>query len=132
VDALLNEIDISPPHLLDWKPLHAVAIAVTDRRMTAISSRQPADVSGITLEDFSSASFSFELVSFVTGHKVPVSARVRALGYALSLPGLALGSLWARSFGWLAVLWLAMTVVSPGSGESVFVRRSGFASTTGP
>ena len=47
VEALLKEIDISPPHLLDWNPLHAVAIAVTESKMTAMTSRQPAEVSGM-------------------------------------------------------------------------------------
>src|SRR3954449_655315 len=39
-DAWLNEIAISPPHLLDWKPDQAVRIVVTDSRTTATSSRQ--------------------------------------------------------------------------------------------
>ena len=37
-DAWLNEIDIAPPHLLDWKADQAVRIVVTESRMTASSS----------------------------------------------------------------------------------------------
>src|SRR3954451_761374 len=39
-DAWLNEIAISPPHLLDWKPDQAVRIVVTDSSSTATSSPQ--------------------------------------------------------------------------------------------
>src|SRR4051794_32635530 len=37
-DAWLNAMDIAPPHLLDWKPDHAVRIAVTESSTTAMIS----------------------------------------------------------------------------------------------
>ena len=38
--AWLNEIDIAPPHLLDWNPDQAVTMVVTESSTTATSSRQ--------------------------------------------------------------------------------------------
>src|SRR5690606_5540232 len=40
VDAREKAIDISPPHLLDSKPLQAVSTAVTDSRITTNRSRR--------------------------------------------------------------------------------------------
>ncbi len=40
LDASEKAMDMAPPHLLAWKPVQAVRIAVTESRITATSSRQ--------------------------------------------------------------------------------------------